>query len=360
MDLREPLAPSTVAELRELWLRHKVVFVRDQHLEAHHQVAFAHAFGRLTRAHPVLPSAIVEHPEVLVLDSRVASSRPEYEQTRARSRSHGWHTDVTFVDTPPTGSILAARQVPDAGGDTLWADTQAAYEGLDEPLRRLVDGLTAVHDGSRTFGGFLAAGFPVEWEGDLRPTLEPVEHPVVRTHPETGARSLFVNPQFTSHIVGLSPRESDALLTVLFEHMTVPEFTVRWRWRCRRRGLLGQPHHHALRHPGLRRRPPDHAPCDAPGRPPPLTVSPLPPWRLAGAAPLGRPPAAVAPRPPSACVNLVSTGRPTWLAGSRRGAVGPRHGVRRREQSGSARIESRCTGYCKSAGGGAAAETAKR
>jgi taurine dioxygenase len=231
VDLREPLAPSTVAELRELWLRHKVVFVRDQHLEAHHQVAFAHAFGRLTSAHPVLPSAIVEHPEVLVLDSRVARSRPEYEQTRARSRSHGWHTDVTFVDTPPTGSILAARQVPDAGGDTLWADTQAAYEALDEPLRRLVDGLTAVHDGSRTFGGFLAAGFPVEWEGDLRPTLEPVEHPVVRTHPETGARSLFVNPQFTSHIVGLSPRESDALLTVLFEHMTVPEFTVRWRWR---------------------------------------------------------------------------------------------------------------------------------
>jgi alpha-ketoglutarate-dependent taurine dioxygenase len=232
VDLREPLAPSTVAELRQLWLRHKVVFVRDQHLEAHHQVAFAHAFGRLTRAHPVLPGAIVEHPEVLVLDSRVARARPEYEPTRARSRSHGWHTDVTFVDTPPTGSILAARQVPEAGGDTLWADTQAAYEGLDEPLHRLVYGLTAVHDGSRTFGGFLAAGFPVEWEGDLRPTLEPVEHPVVRTHPETGARSLFVNPEFTSHIVGLSPRESDALLTVLYEHMTVPEFTVRWRWRA--------------------------------------------------------------------------------------------------------------------------------
>jgi alpha-ketoglutarate-dependent taurine dioxygenase len=232
VDLREPLDAATTVALRDLWLRHKVVFFPEQHLEPHHQVAFAHSFGRLTKAHPVVPGPIDEHPEVLVLDSHLARASAEYAPARRRSRSHGWHTDVTFVATPPTGSILSARRVPEAGGDTLWADTHAAYDGLDEPLRRFVDGLTAVHDGNKTFGGFLAAGFTVEWDDQQLATLEPTEHPVVRTHPETGARSLFVNPQFTSHIVGLSGRESDALLGLLYEHMTAPEYSVRYRWQA--------------------------------------------------------------------------------------------------------------------------------
>ena len=148
---------------------------------------------------------------------------------------------MTFVPTPPAGSVLSARVVPAAGGDTLWSDGEAAYAALDEPLRRLVDGLRAVHDGRRTFGGFLDAGFPVEWDGERLEALAPTEHPVVRTHPETGRRSLFVNPQFTSHLVGLSPRHGEALLDQLYRLMTVPEHTVRHRWQAGRRGLLGQP-----------------------------------------------------------------------------------------------------------------------
>ena len=230
IDLREPLDPATVAELRDLWLRYKVVFFPGQHLEPHHHVAFARTFGPLTKAHPVVPGPIEEHPEILVLDSQRSRASKEYRPTHRRTREAGWHTDVTFVATPPTGSILSGRVIPAAGGDTLWADTEAAYEGLDAPLRRLVDGLTARHDGTRTFQGFLDAGFAIEWEGERHDSLEPHEHPVVRSHPETGRRSLFVNPQFTDHIVGLSGRDSEALLSLLYAHMTVPEYTVRHKW----------------------------------------------------------------------------------------------------------------------------------
>ena len=232
VDVRESLDPATVAELRALWLRYKVVFFPEQHLEPHHQVAFARSFGALTRAHPVVPGLIDEHPEILVLDAERARASAEYAPARRRTHDAGWHTDVTFVATPPTGSVLSGRVVPAAGGDTLWADTVAGYDTLDEPIRRLVDGLTAVHDGRRTFGGFLESGFAVEWDGERLESLEPTEHPVVQTHPETGARSLFVNPQFTSHIVGLTGRDSEALLSLLYAHMTVPELTVRHKWRA--------------------------------------------------------------------------------------------------------------------------------
>ena len=230
VDLRAPLDPATVAELRGLWLRYKVVFFPGQHLEPHHQVSFARSFGSLTKAHPVVPGPLDEHPEILVLDSQRSKRSKEYETTRRRTREAGWHTDVTFMATPPAGSILSGRVIPAAGGDTLWADTEAAYEGLDGPIRRLVDGLTARHDGSRTFKGFLDAGFAVEWDGERHHSLDACEHPVVRTHPETGRRALFVNPQFTHHIVGLSTRDSDALLGMLYAHMTVPEYTVRHKW----------------------------------------------------------------------------------------------------------------------------------
>ncbi|MDD9370644.1 MAG: TauD/TfdA family dioxygenase [Acidimicrobiales bacterium] len=230
VDLREPLDPGTVGELRELWLRYKVVFFPGQHLEPHHQVSFARAFGSPTKAHPVVPGPLHDHPEILVLDTDAMRRSKEYDSTHRRTRDAGWHTDVTFVATPPTGSILSGRVIPEAGGDTLWADTQAAYDDLDEPIRRLVDGLTARHDGARTFQGFLDAGFAIEWDGERYDSLEPREHPVVRTHPETGRRSLFVNPQFTDHIVGMSGRDSAALLDLLYAHITVPEHTVRHKW----------------------------------------------------------------------------------------------------------------------------------
>lgn len=232
VDLRGPLDGATVDVLRGLWLRHKVVFFPDQHLEPAQQVAFARRFGDLTAAHPVMPAVLAEHPEVLVIDNERVQTRPEFVAMRARDREVGWHTDVTFMPTPPAGSVLASRIVPAAGGDTLWADAEAAYNSLDAPLRRLVDGLTAVHDGVPSFGGFLDAGYAVEWDGVRHTSLAPVEHPVVRTHPETGRRSLFVNPQFTSHIAGWSAADSRALLDLLHARTTTPEHSVRHRWRA--------------------------------------------------------------------------------------------------------------------------------
>ena len=112
----------------------------------------------------------------------------------------------------------------------MWADTQAAYEGLSQPFKELVDGLTAVHDGGRRFGKLLDYVGHGEWDGEQFTELVPAEHPVVRTHPETGRRSLFVNPGFTVKIKGLSSKESDTLLDFLYAHMATPEYVVRYRW----------------------------------------------------------------------------------------------------------------------------------
>jgi alpha-ketoglutarate-dependent taurine dioxygenase len=230
VDLRTALDEATVAQIRRLWLRHKVVFFPEQHLAPAEQVAFARRFGALTAAHPVMPAVLPDHPEVLVIDNERVQTRPEFVAMRRRDREVGWHTDVTFMATPPVGSVLASQIVPAAGGDTLWADGEAAYASLDEPLRRLVDGLTALHDGTPSFGGFLDAGYAIEWDGVRRTALEPVEHPVVRTHPETGRKCLFVNASYTVGFEGMTEEESRPLLHFLFEQGHRPEFTCRFRW----------------------------------------------------------------------------------------------------------------------------------
>ncbi len=231
VDLKRPLSDQTVAELRAALLRYKVIFFRGQHLEPGEHVAFASRFGELTPAHPVIPG-IEGFPEVFEIDyTKAAALQETYGDVADRYDGLSWHTDVTFVEQPPLGSILNAVVIPDAGGDTMFADQQAAYEDLSGPLRAFLGELVAIHDGSRAFGSLLAKRGGGEWDGKQYRALEPVEHPVVRTHPETGARSLFVNPGFTSHIKGLTAAESDALLQFLYEHTTKPRYVVRYHWR---------------------------------------------------------------------------------------------------------------------------------
>jgi taurine dioxygenase len=163
-----------------------------------------------------------------VVDSELRSERARRRERRAGDSK--WHTDVTFVETPPLGSLLHAQVIPERGGDTQWADLVDAYAALSAPLRGLVDHLEAVHDARRAFG-YVVLDDP---EGHGRERLEglrPVTHPVVRVHPETGDRALFVNPTFTSHIVGLTPTESATLLRLLYDHIAEPERVVRWRWQ---------------------------------------------------------------------------------------------------------------------------------
>ena len=229
LDLRD-VDDATVAAIRRVWLDRKVVFFPGQDLDPISHQEFASRFGELTEGHPVIPG-VDGSPNLFEIDySKPRDLYANYGDVTTRSQGLDWHTDVTFVKRPPMGSILRAVVVPPAGGDTLFADQRAAFEDLSPALRDFLLGLTAVHDGSAQFAAALTHVGEGRWEGEAVPTLEPVVHPVVRTHPETGARSLFVNPGFTSHIVELERSESNALLSFLYAHSVRPEYTVRYRW----------------------------------------------------------------------------------------------------------------------------------
>lgn len=211
-----------LAEVRAALVEHKVLFFAGQQLDDDGQVRLGRRLGELTASHPVIGGVDEAHPEVYALDSA------------DNGFADVWHTDVTFMPRPPLGSILRAVVLPPTGGDTNWADSQLAYESLSAPVRDLADRLTAVHDGNREFGYYLAqrrGGKGSVWDGEVVTRLDPVEHPVVRVHPETGRKGLFVNPGFTSHIVGVSEAESRGILDLLYAHLTKPEHVVRHRWR---------------------------------------------------------------------------------------------------------------------------------
>lgn len=214
---------AELAEVRAELVGRKVLFFRGQTLDDDGQVRLGRRLGELTASHPVVGGVDDAHPEVYALDSA------------DNGFADVWHTDVTFMPRPPLGSILRAVVLPPVGGDTNWADSQLAYESLSPPVRGLVDHLTAVHDGNREFGYHLAqrrGGRGNVWDGEVVTRLDPVEHPVVRVHPETGRRGLFVNPGFTSHVVGVSEAESRAILDLLYAHLTKPEHIVRHRWQA--------------------------------------------------------------------------------------------------------------------------------
>jgi taurine dioxygenase len=220
VDLSEDLSQSVVERLSGLLIEHQVLFFRNQEISPQAQCRFAARFGSL-HVHPIYP-VLPELPEIMLIDTH-EGFLPD---------NDNWHTDVTFSQTPPLAGILAAKRLPSTGGDTLWSSMSAAYEALSEPVRRLLDGLTAQHS--------VAKSFPAErWQNDpaFKERYEravakhpPVNHPVVRTHPVSGRKGLFVNEGFTTHINGLAPRESETLLAFLFAHVGRPEFTIRWRW----------------------------------------------------------------------------------------------------------------------------------
>jgi alpha-ketoglutarate-dependent sulfate ester dioxygenase len=202
--------------IRSALLAHKVVWFRHQMLDADSLTALARRFGIPTPAHPVEPS-LPGHPEILPLDSAEGA------------RADVWHSDLTFQDRPPLGALLHAVEVPPVGGDTIWADLTGAYDCLSAPMRSFLDSLSAVHSPTKAgvyfSGRDTTGGRAAEQAASLMG-----HHPVVRVHPETGQRSLFVNPLFTDRIDGLRRRESDALLQLLYGIATAPERQVRWRW----------------------------------------------------------------------------------------------------------------------------------
>jgi taurine dioxygenase len=215
VDLADDLSDAVVAELRKALLDWKVLFFRDQHrLDRDRHVAFGRRFGDL-ETHPLTPEG-QDHPEVFVIPAGGRMRAPEV-----------WHSDVTWRPEPSLGSILRAVELPPLGGDTLWADMGAAYDLLPSDVQARVDDLVAQHDYTAAFG----RGQPPEKQARMRAEHPTVEHPVVRTHPETGRRTIYVNRSFTIGIKDLPDDEGRGLLRRLERQATIPDVQCRFRWR---------------------------------------------------------------------------------------------------------------------------------
>ena len=214
VDLGRPLDEETFAEVHDALMENGVVFFRDQELTHEQHKSFGRRFGPL-HIHPAAPGP-EGHPEILVIH---ADEKSRY------VAGEDWHSDVSADAEPPMGSVLYLKQVPEVGGDTLFASMYAAYDALSEPMKSLLTGLTAIHTSAHVYG---AKAQPTR-AGDTE--FPSAEHPVIRTHPVTKRRALFVNRGFTTRIRGLTRSESRALLDFLFQHCGEPEFQCRFRWQ---------------------------------------------------------------------------------------------------------------------------------
>ena len=213
INLSDRLDDQTIDDIRQALLDHKVIFFRDQHLDQAQLLAFSRRFGDL-EIHPATPKD-QPNPEILKIEHG----------PKSKGQENMWHSDVTWRPEPSLGSILSASEVPDIGGDTLFANMNLAYQNLSDELRERVTGMTAIHDIARVFAKRL--GKKPEELHDKYPLQE---HPVIRTHPETGLRAIYVNAAFTSHIVGLEADESKALLKTLYATAANPEIQCRFKW----------------------------------------------------------------------------------------------------------------------------------
>lgn len=214
--LSEELPDDVQAELRHLLNVHKALFFRAQHLDDAAHARFARTFGELTTAHPTVPS-VDGQPNVLAVNGEEGI------------RANRWHTDVTFIRTPPKATSLRALVVPEYGGNTLIANSVAAYQDLPEPLRTFADSLRAIHTNAYDYADPPANAAQAEHRRVFTSRRYRTEHPVVRVHPETGERGLFIGG-FAERLVGLSTEESRAILGLLQQYVTRPENIIRWQW----------------------------------------------------------------------------------------------------------------------------------
>ena len=219
VDLSRDLDDAMITALRRAWLDHGVVFFRDQELPPARFLALARRFGEVME-YPFV-RGLEDYPEII----------PVVKLEHERSNFGGvWHTDTAYLDVPPMGTMLVAREVPPAGGDTLFASGTLAYEALSDGMKRLLEGLRAVNTSARAdVSKTREDRMKDSARSDARRDYA-AEHPVVRTHPETGRNSLYVNVAHTQNFVGMTEEESAPLLSYLFQHQIRPEFTCRFRW----------------------------------------------------------------------------------------------------------------------------------
>jgi taurine dioxygenase len=225
VDLSRDLPDAMIGEIRAALLEHLVIFFHDQHLTPEQHLALGRRFGAL-QVHDFV-EAMAGYPEILEV-------RKEPEETR--NFGGGWHTDVSYLERPSLGSLLYALEVPDYGGDTLFTNQYLAYETLSPGMQRMLDGMTAIHSARRPYG--LNSARAQEYgPSSMRFNFsanahDEIEHPVVRTHGETGRKALYVNRTFTIRFNDMTEAESAPLLAYLCDHAVRPEFTCRFRWRA--------------------------------------------------------------------------------------------------------------------------------
>jgi taurine dioxygenase len=224
VDVSGPPDPARVGEIRDALLCHGVVVLRDQKLSREAQLRFARQLGE-PEVHPIA-NGMADHPEIIRV-LKPAGERAFF--------GTSWHTDNSFFEKPTSFTILYGETVPPVGGDTLFASMEKAYESLSAPIQRLLEPLRAAHSASRAYDPRTTGDAKYRGEAPITYTYsdaiyDEVEHPVVRTHPETGRRSLYVNAMFTQRIVGLAAHESRALLEMIYAHAARPEFSCRLRW----------------------------------------------------------------------------------------------------------------------------------
>jgi taurine dioxygenase len=225
IDLAEPLGDNAIGEIRHALLEHQVIFFHDQQLTPEQHLGFGRRFGEL-QIH-----AFVEGSP---LDPRIIEVRKEPQDTR--NFGGGWHTDVSYLERPALGSVLYAHEVPPYGGDTLFASQYLAYETLSDGLKAMLESMTAMHSARRPYGPDAGRRYGNGGSSSMKYLLSEaanaeIEHPVVRTHVETGRKSLYVNRTFTVRFKDMTEEESAPLLDYLCDHAVRPEFTCRFRWQ---------------------------------------------------------------------------------------------------------------------------------
>jgi taurine dioxygenase len=223
IDLSQSMNDTQFAAIRSSWLEsHGVMIFRDQHLTPEQHIAFSRRFGPLQK-HVLATYLLPGYPEIYRVSNKTKDGVP---QGREKAGTY-WHSDLSYMNPPALASLLYGIEIPATGGDTQFCSLYAAYDALSPEMKQMLEGLTAIHDFAFASRGVFRSEKASPEQLDATPA---VEHAVVKIHPETGRKVLFVNPGFTSHIVGLPIEEGKAVLAFLFNHMTQPEFIYRHEW----------------------------------------------------------------------------------------------------------------------------------
>lgn len=225
VNLSAPLPPEEIQEIRRTWMKHNVMLFRGNDLTPDQQVKFTQALGEPEPNDSVAHLRLPGHPGVVLVSNEVRADGKKHDRT-----GQVWHTDHAFIPNPTLASVLYAVQLPDVGGDTMFANMYLAYDELSDGMKAMLEPLEAVHDRLRGIEKLYGDGGPVDVAAARKKT-PPAVHRVVQVHPETGRKSLYVSEMFTTRFVGMTEEESRPLLEYLFQHSVRPEFTYRHQWK---------------------------------------------------------------------------------------------------------------------------------